>query len=184
MSQSKNKAEQSARLFIIIASLFIPIAVAVLYIMPKVGPEAGLLRDLLNMLPALNATINGTTAIILVLAVLAIRNKQVLLHKRLMTVALALSVLFLLSYIGYHATSETTPFPQNAEYRGLYLIILLTHIIISGLIVPFVLITYSRALAERFDKHKKIAKWTFPLWLYVTVTGVIVYFMISPYYPF
>jgi putative membrane protein len=184
MAQIQTQAEKRARLFIIVASLFIPLAVAILYIMPKVGPEDGLIRDFLNLLPTLNAIFNGSTAIILVVAVLAIRNKQINIHKRLMTAAMGLSILFLLSYIGYHATSETTPYPADAEYRGIYLFILLTHIIISAIIVPFVLITYSRALAERYDRHRKIAKWTFPLWLYVTITGVIVYFMISPYYPF
>jgi putative membrane protein len=184
MSEIKTIAEKKARLFIIGASLFIPIAVAILYVMPKIGPEAGQLRDMLNKLPALNSLINGATAVILVMAVLAIRNKNVVLHRRLMTSALGLSVVFLLSYIGYHATSETTPFPKDAPFRGIYLFVLLTHIVISAIIVPLVLITYSRALAEKFDKHRKIAKLTFPLWLYVTVTGVIVYFMISPYYAF
>jgi putative membrane protein len=184
MKQEKTIAEKRARAFIVFASLFIPIAVSILYVMPKIGTDNAGLRNMLNCLPAFNAFINGTTAIILILALLAIRNKNMRLHRALMTGAMGLSVVFLLSYIGYHATSETTPFPKDAPYRSLYLFVLLTHILISAIIVPLVLITFTKGLAERYDQHRKIAKITFPLWLYVTITGVIVYFMISPYYVF
>ncbi|MEN9639203.1 MAG: hypothetical protein RLZZ262_1071 [Bacteroidota bacterium] len=184
MSTNKTLAEKRVRTFIIMASSLIPVVVGILYMMPKISTENSAVRDVLNCLPALNAILNGTTAVILISAVVAIRNKRQKLHQTLMTTAVLLSVLFLVSYIAYHSTSESTSYPKDAAYRSIYLFILLTHILISAIIVPLVLITYSRALAERFDKHRKIAKITFPLWLYVTITGVIVYFMIAPYYPF
>ena len=104
------------------------------------------------------------------------------LHKKLMLSAVGVSVLFLLSYVTYHATSESTVFGGEGAIRVVYLFILLTHIVLAIAIVPLVLVTLSRALSQKFDKHKKIARWTLPLWLYVTITGVIVYFMIAPYY--
>lgn len=175
-------SERTARIFIWTASLAIPVVVTILYFMPKV--EAGSMRALLNGLPLFNAICNGTTAVVLVAAFMAIRKKNVELHKRLMTGALALSLAFLVSYIAYHATSESTIFPKDNPLRALYVFILLSHILLSAIVVPLVLISYTRALARRFDKHRRIARWTLPIWIYVAVTGVIVYLMISPYYPF
>jgi putative membrane protein len=177
-------AEKRAKIFIWVASLAIPIVVAILYVMPKIPAGEGALRDFLNYLPLFNALCNGSTAVILVLALVAIKKKNMKLHRNLMTSALGLSLLFLVSYVGYHATSESTLFPKDNPMKWLYYIILLTHISISAIIVPLVLISYSRALAQRYDKHRKIAKITWPLWFYVAVTGVIVYLMISPYYGF
>jgi len=179
-----SKAEKKARLFVWIASLAIPLVVAILYFMPKVESENEGVRQLLNQLPRLNAIINGTTAIILILAFWAIKNKKIVLHKRLMTSALILSVFFLVFYVSYHATSDSTKFPKDNSLRGLYAFILLTHILLSAVVVPLVLISYTRALAERFDKHRKLARITLPIWLYVAITGVVVYLMISPYYNF
>ncbi len=99
-----------------------------------------------------------------------------------MKTAILCSVLFLLMYIAYHMTSDSTRFGGEGTIRYIYYFILITHIVLSVVVIPFVLITYVRALAKRFDTHKKIARITFPIWLYVAVTGVIVYFMISPYY--
>ncbi|MFO0386216.1 MAG: DUF420 domain-containing protein [Flavobacteriales bacterium] len=173
---------RTARIFIWTASLAIPVVVTILYFMPKV--EAGNLRGALNTLPLFNAVCNGTTALVLIGAFLAIRRKNIALHRRLMTTALALSLAFLVSYVAYHATSESTTFPQDDPRRALYVFILLTHILLSAVVVPLVLISYTRALARRFDRHRRIARITLPIWLYVAVTGVIVYLMISPYYPF
>lgn len=165
--------------FLVIAlSILIPVIVAVLYIAPKdieVGEEV-------YYLPLLNAILNGTASLTLVAAFFAIKNKKVTLHKNLMLTTLVLSALFLLSYVTYHALTESTPFGGEGIIKIIYLIILLSHILLAIVIVPLVLITFSRALSEKFDKHKKIARITLPLWLYVTVTGVIVYLMISPYY--
>jgi putative membrane protein len=133
-----------------------------------------------TFLPPIYATINGLTAVFLVVAVIAIKNGNRKLHENLMKLAIACSVLFLLMYVAYHMSSESTKYLGN--YKIVYYFILISHILLSIAIIPLVLITYVKALAQRFDKHKKIAKITFPIWLYVAVTGVIVYLMISPYY--
>jgi len=172
LSQSKFKP------IIIIVSILIPVVVAALYLLPKsnsVGEEV-------YLLPMLNAFINGITSLVLIAAFIAIKNKNIVLHKRLMLGALTLSVLFLLSYITYHLLTESTPYGGTGMMKVIYLSILISHILLAIVIVPLVLITFIRALAEKFDKHKKIARITLPLWLYVTITGVIVYLMISPYY--
>lgn len=179
-----SKAEKNAKIFIITASIAIPVIVVILNMMPKIQAGSGSLRSWLNELPTVNATLNGTTALLLIAAFAAIRAKNIKLHKRLMTTALALSILFILTYVTYHATTESTPYPIGAPNRDIYIIILLSHIFLSAIVVPLVLISYSRALAEKFDKHKKLARITLPIWLYVAITGVIVYLMISPYYPF
>lgn len=188
MNQANNTADQTAlerkaKLFIWVVSIAIPVVVTILYYMPKIEAGSGF-REFLNHLPLFNALNNATTAVVLLLALMAIRRKNLDLHKKLMTGALVLSALFLVSYVMYHSTSDSTAFPKESPLRGFYLFILFTHILISAVIVPLVLITYSRALAQRFDKHKKLAKITWPLWFYVALTGVIVYLMISPYYPF
>jgi len=163
---------------IIALSIVVPVLVAILYMLPKnfeVGEEV-------YYLPLLNAFLNGTTSILLVAGFIAIKNGKKEIHKGIMLSALVLSVLFLLSYVTYHALTESTPFGGEGVIKVVYLVILLTHIALAIAIVPLVLISFSRALGEKFDKHKKIARITLPLWLYVTVTGVIVYLMISPYY--
>ena len=131
-------------------------------------------------LPPIYATINGLTALILILAVYQIKQGNRQLHEKLMKFAIVLSVLFLVMYVLYHMTSDSTSYEGN--YRLVYLIILISHIVLSIAVIPFVLITYVRAIANSFERHKKIAKITFPLWLYVAISGVIVYIMISPYY--
>lgn len=182
-STDKASLERKAKMFIWIVSIAIPAAVTVLYFMPKIEAGSGF-REFLNHLPLFNAMNNGATAVVLFLALVAIKLKNVDLHKKLMTSALVLSALFLVSYVMYHSTSDSTAFPKDNPLRGVYLFVLFTHIVISAVIVPLVLVTYSRALAERFDKHKKLAKITWPLWFYVAITGVVVYLLISPYYPF
>ncbi|MFG6684947.1 DUF420 domain-containing protein [Mariniflexile sp. HNIBRBA6329] len=161
---------------IIILSVVIPIAVAVLFgvRIPNVEP--------LSFLPPIYATINGLTAVILIIAFIAIKNKNIVLHENLMTTAIWCSVAFLVMYVAYHMTSDSTKFGGEGAIKYVYYFILITHILLSIIVIPFVLITYVRAITNNIEKHKKIAKITFPLWLYVAVTGVIVYIMISPYY--
>ncbi|MBL4707184.1 MAG: DUF420 domain-containing protein [Flavobacteriales bacterium] len=171
-SQSKLKP------IILILSIVVPVLVAILYMLPK-NFEVG---DEVYYLPMFNAFINGSTFFILLFALGAIKNKNIQLHQKLMTTALVLSVLFLLSYVTYHALTESTPYGGEGIIKGIYLVILLTHIALSIAVVPLVLVTFSRALSQKFDKHKKIARITLPIWLYVTLTGVIVYLMIVPYY--
>ncbi len=175
-----NIIEKKYNKWIITLSIVIPVAVAVLF---KIK-----LKDLgfnvapLPILPPIYATINGVTAVLLVSAVLAIKKGKRQLHEKLMKTAIACSLVFLLLYIAYHMTTDSTKFGGTGTLKYVYYFILLSHITLSIATIPLVLITYVRALAEKFDKHKKIAKITFPVWLYVAVTGVVVYLMISPYY--
>ncbi|MDP5201522.1 DUF420 domain-containing protein [Flavobacterium sp. DG2-3] len=175
-----NTLEKKYNKFIIAVSIVIPVVVAILFGVKL--KDFGYNVEPLSMLPPIYATINGFTAVVLVVAVLAIKNGKQKLHERLMTLAIALSVAFLVMYVAYHMTSDSTKFGGEGAIRYIYFFILVTHILLSIAIIPLVLITYVRALAQRFDRHRKIAKITFPLWLYVAVTGVVVYLMISPYY--
>lgn len=171
-------SQKTSKTIIIVLSVVVPVLVAILYLVPKdfeVGEEV-------YILPLLNAILNGTAFFILLAAFNAIRKKNIVVHKKLMFTALILSVLFLLSYVTYHALTESTSYGGEGVLKVIYLIILLTHIVLAIVVVPLVLITFSRALSEKFDKHKKIARVTLPIWLYVTFTGVVVYLMISPYY--
>lgn len=174
----------AARLFIIIVSVLIPLLVALLYLLPPPENIPENLRNTLNHLPLFNACINGITALILIVAVWAIKNKKRALHKGLMSTALTFSALFLLSYVAFHLTTPSTQFGGSGMIKTIYFIVLLSHILLSAIVVPLVLITYHRGLSEKFDKHRKIARVTFPIWLYVAITGVVVYLMISPYYGF
>ncbi|PJA07446.1 MAG: DUF420 domain-containing protein [Flavobacteriales bacterium CG_4_10_14_0_2_um_filter_32_8] len=170
MSDKKYKS------LIIFISIILPLVVAVLFVVriPNVAP--------LTFLPPIYASINGLTAILLILAVVAIKKGNRVLHQRLMKTNLVLSVLFLLMYIAYHMTSNPTPYGGTDNIKFLYFFILISHILLSIAIIPLVLITTVRAFSEQFDQHKKIAKITFPMWLYVAISGVVVYWMIAPYY--
>ncbi len=177
---NSNSDEKKYNKWIVILSIAIPLLVAALF-----GVN---LRDLgfnvqpLTMLPPIYATINGLTAILLVIAFIAIKNKNIVLHENLMTTAIGCSAVFLILYVAYHMTSDSTKFGGEGAIKYIYYFILITHIILSIVIIPFVLITYVRAITENFEKHKKIARITFPLWLYVAISGVLVYVLISPYY--
>lgn len=172
--------EQKFSKFIIIVSILIPLVVALLFSVKL--KDLGFDVEPLSFLPPIYATINGITAVVLVAGVLAIKNGKRKLHEQFMTTAIALSVAFLVMYVAYHMTSDSTKFGGEGMIRNVYFFILISHILLSIAVIPLVMITYVRALAEKFDKHKKIAKITFPIWLYVAVTGVVVYLMISPYY--
>ncbi|QBN18816.1 DUF420 domain-containing protein [Flavobacterium nackdongense] len=172
--------EKRFNTFIIVVSILIPVVVAILFGVKL--KEFGYNVEPLSFLPPIYATINGVTAVVLVAAVLSIKDGRVALHKKLMTIAISLSIVFLVMYVAYHMTSESTKFGGEGIIRPIYYFILVSHILLSVAVIPLVLISYVRALAEKFDTHKKIAKITFPIWLYVAVTGVVVYLMISPYY--
>lgn len=162
--------------WIAVLSIVIPIVAAVLFSVkiPNVEP--------LTFLPPIYASVNALTAVILIVAFIAVKNKKIVLHEKLMTTAIFCSLLFLIMYVAYHMTSDSTVFGGEGIIKYVYYFILITHIILSIIIIPFVLITYLRGLTDDIDRHRKIARITFPLWLYVTITGVIVYVMISPYY--
>lgn len=163
---------------IIALSIVIPVAVAALFgiSLKKLGFDV----EPFSFLPPIYATINGLTAVLLVVAVIAIKKGKRKLHENLMKSAIACSIAFLVMYVAYHMSSESTAY--QGGFKVLYYFILISHVILSIAIIPLVLITYVKALAQRFDKHKKIAKITFPIWLYVAITGVVVYLMIAPYY--
>ena len=167
---------KSYNIWIWVVSILIPVVVAILFMIriPNVAP--------LDFLPPIYASINGLTAIILILAFSAIRKKNINLHEKLMKIAISLSVIFLVMYVAYHMTSDPTPYGGSGVLRPLYFFILISHIILSIGIIPLVLITYVRAISKLFIDHKKIARFTFPIWMYIAVTGVIIYLMISPYY--
>ncbi|WP_366186574.1 DUF420 domain-containing protein [Flavobacterium ovatum] len=172
--------EQKYNKWIVLLSITIPLVVALLFGVNL--RQLGFDVKPLSFLPPIYATINGITAVALIVAVMAIKNGKVKLHENLMKTAIACSIAFLVMYVAYHMTSDSTKFGGQGIIKYVYYFILITHIILSIIIIPLVLITYVRALAKVFDKHKKIAKVTFPIWLYVAVTGVVVYLMISPYY--
>ena len=159
-----------------ILSIIIPITVAILFNIKIPNVER------LSFLPPIYASINALTAILLITAVIQIKKGNRLAHERIMKTSIILSIVFLVMYVIYHMTSDSTTFGGEGFIRYVYFFILITHILLSIIIIPIVLITYVRGITKQFEKHKKIARITFPLWLYVAVSGVIVYLMISPYY--
>ncbi|WP_375580834.1 DUF420 domain-containing protein [Marivirga tractuosa] len=178
-----------------VLSIAIPVVVAILIFAPEKINGAG---DWVYILPHLNATFNSITTIVLLLGLYFIKNKNIKAHKSMMSIAFVLGSLFLVSYVIYHSTADSTIYGDlnnngvldDAEktnelmwWRGLYVGILLPHIVLAAVVVPFVLFAFYYALSDKIEKHKKIVKWTFPIWLIVSVTGVVVYLMISPYYP-
>lgn len=168
-------ASKKYNTWIIILSIAIPLVVAVLFSV-KINVQLPV------FLPPIYATLNAFTALILITAFWAIKNKKVKLHEKLMKTAIVFSVLFLVLYVAYHMTSDSTKFGGEGIIKTVYFVILITHIVLSVIVIPFVLVTYVRAITNQVALHKKIARFTFPLWLYVAVTGVVVYVMISPYY--
>jgi len=133
-------------------------------------------------LPTVNATLNGISAILLTTGWILIRNRRIEQHRKVMLAAFATSTLFLICYVIYHANVGSRPFPGQGPIRGVYFTILITHIILAAATLPLALITLTRALRSRFDRHARIARWTLPIWLYVSVTGVIVYLMLYRMY--
>lgn len=162
-----------------ILAAVVPLLVATLYYFPETFRIPG---AEVKFLPALNAVLNSLTAVCLLLGYYFIRNKQVARHRAMMGTAFALGGIFLLSYVVYHSQVASTHFGGVGTIRYIYFFLLLSHIALAVVTVGLVLFTLYFALTEQFTKHRKIARWTFPVWLYVSVTGVIVYFMISPYY--
>jgi putative membrane protein len=136
-----------------------------------------------SMLPAVNATINSTVTVLLLAAFYFIRVKRnIRVHRTLNLTALVLSAIFLLTYVAYHAFAHHTSYGGANPWKTFYYVILATHIVLAGVVLPLALFVAYRGLTGDYQRHRKLARWTFPLWLYVTVTGVLVYFMISPYY--
>ena len=162
--------------WIILVSIAIPVVVAFLFRIRLENVQS------LSFLPPIYAAVNGYTAIILLVALWAIKNRKINLHEQMMKTAIGLSLAFLIMYVAYHITSDPTPFGGEGVIKTVYYIILISHIMLSVAIIPLVLISFVRGISQQFTQHRKIARITFPIWLYVTITGVIVYYMISPYY--
>lgn len=168
--------EKKFNRLITVVSVIVPLVVAILFGVKIPNVER------LGFLPPIYASINGLTGILLVVAVWAIKNGKREVHQKLMTTCIGLSVVFLVLYILYHMTSESTSFGGEGLIRYVYFFILISHIALSIVIIPLVLKTYARAYLGKFESHRKLARITFPIWLYVAITGVAVYLMISPYY--
>jgi putative membrane protein len=178
-----------------ILSVVIPVAVALLLFLPF---KLSIDKQIIGLLPHLNGVINSITAVVLIMGLVFIMQQNIQLHKTAMMVAFILGSLFLVSYIIYHASAESTVYgdlngdgilsPYEKEQLGslrvIYLSILLTHIFLAITVVPFVLTALFHAYKNNVEKHRKAVKWAFPIWLYVSISGVIVYLMISPYYVF
>jgi putative membrane protein len=163
------------RKLIVFLSIAIPLAVAVLFRVQIPGYD-------FRFLPPIYATINGLTAILLIVSYFAIRKGNRVLHERINKICIGLSAAFLVMYVLYHMTTAPTPYGGQGSLRIVYYFILISHIVLSVAVVPMILLTFSRALAGNFERHRRLARFAFPVWLYVAVTGVLVFLMISPYY--
>jgi len=168
--------------FRIVMTISVVVFVAVVILNKKILPVPGTIPDFVYKLPKLNAMINGTCSLLLLLSLYMIKEKNIAVHKKLNIITFVLSSIFLLSYITYHWLAQETAYPLNNPLRPVYLTILISHIILAAIVLPLILLSFHKGLQMQVEKHKKIVRWSFPIWLYVTVTGVIVYLMISPYY--
>lgn len=175
---SIQKNDKKARLLILTVSFVVFAAVVVL---SKVKLEVNLGFDS-HIFALFNAVINSVVSVLLVAALITVKQKKYTLHKNIMIAAMLLSVLFLVSYIAHHLFNGETKFGGEGTMKTVYYFILATHIPLAAIILPFILFTAYRGLTAEFGRHKKMARYTFPLWLYVSITGVLVYILISPYY--
>ena len=177
--QTKVKNNKLYLTIIGVLSVVIPIVVAFLIYKPIDTKIEGLN---VYFLPHLNAVLNSGTFICLILAFLFIKQKQESMHRTFMMAAFVLSTIFLVSYVLYHNNAEHTPFGGEGFIKTVYFFLLITHIVLAAIVVPLALLAFYFAWTRQIPKHKRIVKWTFPVWTYVALSGVIVYFMISPYY--
>ncbi len=185
-------------IFRFVAAISVFVFVVVLVLNRHLIPAPATMPSFVPFLPKLNAILNGTCSVLLLVSLYFIKLKNITMHKRINILTFCLSSLFLVSYILFHYLNPETKFgdlngdgilsPEElaavGPIRTIYLIILTSHIILAVVVLPLILLSFYRGLQMQVEKHKKLVRWTFPIWLYVTVTGVIVYFMIAPYYPF
>lgn len=178
-----NPAQQQEKLvFRVVMALSVLVFLVVIILDSKLLPRPQPMPAFAKTLPAVNATINAACTVLLLLSLSAIRKKKVARHKQLNLLTFVLSSLFLISYVTYHWLSDETKFPAGHPLRPVYLTILISHIILAAVVLPMVLFSFWYGLTNQVNKHRKLVRWAFPVWLYVTTTGVIVYLMISPYY--
>lgn len=179
------KLQQNDKLYFrVVMALSIVVFLAVIVLNRKWLPRPDVTPSFVTILPKLNAIINGTCSILLLISLYFIKQKNITAHKTTNIITFTLSSLFLVSYVTFHYFANETIFPQNNPVRPIYLTILISHIILAALVLPLVLLSFYHGLLMNVERHKKLTRFTFPIWLYVTVTGVIVYLMISPYYSF
>lgn len=171
-------------------AISVVVFVAVIILNKKILPVPEIIPAFVYKLPKLNAMLNGTCTLLLLLSLYMIKQQNIAVHKKLNTITFCLSAVFLLSYVTYHWMAQETSFPAGNPLRTAYLIILISHIILAAIVLPLVLLSFYYGFKSQqpegkvgyTQKHKKLVRWSFPIWLYVTITGVVVYLMISPYY--
>jgi putative membrane protein len=175
--------------FRLVMAISVVVFVAVIILNKKILPVPETIPDFVYKLPKLNAFLNGTCTLLLLLSLYFIKQKNIALHRKVNVIAFCLSSLFLLSYITYHWMAQETAFPKDDPLRASYLVILISHIILAALVLPLVLLSFYYGLKSQTEggmhyiiKHRKLTRWSYPIWLYVTITGVVVYLMISPFY--
>ncbi|MGB3947389.1 MAG: DUF420 domain-containing protein [Bacteroidia bacterium] len=177
------------KVFNLVMVISVVVFVAVIILNKKILPVPEVIPSFVYKLPLLNAMINGTCSLLLLLSLYMVKQRNIEVHKKLNIITFVLSSVFLLSYITYHWLAEETSFPAGHPMRVTYLVILISHIILAAIVLPLVLLSFYYGLkgvesegAVYIQKHRKLVRFSFPIWLYVTVTGVIVYLMISPFY--
>lgn len=174
-------------IFRLIAGVSIFVFAVVVILQSKmitIFPDKSVIPEWVFTLPKLNAIINGTCTILLLISLYYIKRKNIPAHKKLNVITFILSSLFLVSYIIFHSTGIKTTYGGEGAIRIVYYIILITHIILAAVVLPLILLSFHKGFQMQIEKHKRLVRWSYPIWLYVTVTGVIVYIMISPYYMF
>jgi putative membrane protein len=179
-----SQTNQDKLYFRLVLGISIFVFIAVVILNRKILPRPEIIPSFVQLLPKLNAIINGTCSVLLLISLYFIKQKNIAAHKRTNIITFILSSLFLVSYILFHYFADETKFPTENPLRPIYLIILISHIILAAGVLPLILLSFYYGLQLNVAKHKKLVRWTYPIWLYVTITGVIVYLMISPYYNF
>ena len=177
--------------FRLVMAISVVVFVAVVILNRKILPVPEVIPDFVYKLPKLNAMINGTCSLLLLLSLYFIKQKNIALHRKVNIIAFCLSSVFLLSYITYHWMAQETIFPLDNPLRTSYLVILISHIILAAIVLPLILLSFYYGLKSQepegqpyIQRHRKLTRWSYPIWLYVTVTGVVVYLMISPFYTY
>ena len=170
--------ERKSTILIIIISILVPTLVALLLkFQPSIGNNTSIV-----FFPKFHAILNSLATICIASGIYFVKTKRVKLHRASMLTAFFLSAIFLMSYVTAKTFHPSAPYPEEAPFRIVYLIILLSHIVLSALILPLILFTFSKAINNKIEQHRKLAKWTFPLWIYVTLSGVVVYLFMAPHY--
>lgn len=170
--------------FRIVLAVSLVVLVAVVILNRRLLPVPETFPSWIYLLPTLNAFINGTCCLLLLVSLYFIKRKNILMHKRINLTAFVLSAFFLISYVTFHFYVPETRYPADDPLRPYYLVVLASHIVLAALVLPLVLLSFYHGLMGNIRKHRKLVRWSYPIWLYVTISGVAVYLMISPHYPF